>query len=108
MSHPNVIEMLREAARALRRHNGGAVAGAQAEALAEVLLHEARWAEEDPDYAWWPEPLPVAAARIVLGPRGACPARASLYVNVDDEPAVAGQVTRAPGLVARSGAATLT
>jgi hypothetical protein len=63
MSNP---DMLRAAANVLLRTSCTVCNCEHARAMADILAHEARWAESDPEYAYRPEPLPVAAARRVL------------------------------------------
>lgn len=60
-------DLLRAAANVLLRTSCTAWTCEHARAMADVLAHEARWAETDPEYSCRPEPLPVAAARRVLG-----------------------------------------
>ena len=61
-------DLLRAAADVLRRSGCTTCTCEQTRALADVLIHEAAWAETDPDYGHRPEPLAIAAARILDGP----------------------------------------
>ena len=63
----SAADLLRAAADVLLRTSCTTWTGEHARALADVLVHEAGWAETDPNYARRPEPLPIAAARVVLG-----------------------------------------
>ncbi len=60
------VDTLRAAADLLSRTRCTTWTCDHARAMADVLAHEARWAETDPEYSQRPEPLPVEAARRVL------------------------------------------
>jgi hypothetical protein len=62
----NAADTLREAAKVLRRNVHGRWPRPYARALADVLRHEAHWADADPDYTYRPESILLTAAHHIL------------------------------------------